>query len=81
MRQGRDGDCYLMAALCGLGNMEGLIDKVCVARDEVVGVYGFVFHRGETISDYLTALVELGSTARSGPGDPNPVCASANSTA
>ena len=45
VRQGRDGDCYLMAALCGLGNMEGLIDKVCVARDEVVGVYGFVFHR------------------------------------
>jgi hypothetical protein len=39
-----------MAALCGLGNMEGLIDKVCVARDEVVGVYGFVFHRGESIS-------------------------------
>ncbi len=27
--------------------MEGLIDKVSVARDEVVGVYGFVFHRGE----------------------------------
>jgi hypothetical protein len=81
VRQGRDGDCYLMAALCGLGNMEGLIDKVCVARDEVVGVYGFVFHRGEAISDYLTALVELGSPARSGPGDPNPVRAFANSTA
>ncbi|KAK5230439.1 hypothetical protein LTR99_008256 [Exophiala xenobiotica] len=45
VRQGRDGDCYLMAALCGLGNMEGLIDKVCVKHDLQVGVYGFVFFR------------------------------------
>jgi hypothetical protein len=53
VRQGRDGDCYLMAALCGLGNMEGLIDKVCVKHDEdcqAVGVYGFVFFRGKTLS-------------------------------
>jgi len=46
VRQGRDGDCYLMAALCGLGNMDGLIDKVCVTHDQAVGVYGFVFFRG-----------------------------------
>ncbi|OQV07361.1 hypothetical protein CLAIMM_11807 [Cladophialophora immunda] len=46
VRQGRDGDCYLMAALCGLGNMEGLIDRVCVKHDHPdVGVYGFVFFR------------------------------------
>ncbi|KAJ9642618.1 hypothetical protein H2204_002266 [Knufia peltigerae] len=45
VRQGRDGDCYLMAALCGLGNMDGLIDKVCVKHDMQVGVYGFVFFR------------------------------------
>ncbi len=37
-----------MAALCGLGNMEGLIDKVCVKHDLQVGVYGFVFFRGTT---------------------------------
>ena len=36
-----------MAALCGLGNMSGLIDKVCVCHDQDVGVYGFVFHRGK----------------------------------
>jgi hypothetical protein len=39
-----------MAALCGLGNMEGLIDKVCVKHDkncQDVGVYGFVFYRGK----------------------------------
>ena len=34
-----------MAALCTLGNKEGLIDKVCVEMDQDVGVYGFVFHR------------------------------------
>ncbi|KAK5052505.1 hypothetical protein LTR84_002369 [Exophiala bonariae] len=62
VRQGRDGDCYLMAALCGLGNMKGLIDKVCVKHDQNIGVYGFVFFRdGEwqhTITDdklYLRA--------------------------
>ncbi|KAG5300071.1 calpain-9 [Histoplasma capsulatum G186AR] len=45
VRQGNDGDCWLMAALCTLGNMPGLIDRVCVARNEKVGVYGFVFYR------------------------------------
>lgn len=34
-----------MAALCAVGNKPDLIEKVCVARDEVVGVYGFVFFR------------------------------------
>jgi hypothetical protein len=49
--QGRDGDCWFIAALCTLSNVQGLIEKVCVARDEQVGVYGFVFHRdGEWIS-------------------------------
>ena len=54
IRQGRDGDCWFMAALCTLGNKPGLIDKVCVARDEQVGVYGFVFHRdGEWRSEII----------------------------
>ena len=70
-----------MAALCGLGNMQGLIDKVCVAQNEVVGVYGFVFHRGEAISDYLTALMELRSPARYEFAAPNRIRAFANTTA
>lgn len=37
-----------MSALCALGNKKNLIDKVCVHRDEQVGVYGFVFHRGKS---------------------------------
>ncbi|OOF99049.1 hypothetical protein ASPCADRAFT_163003 [Aspergillus carbonarius ITEM 5010] len=45
VRQGRDGDCWFMAALCTMGNKDGLIEKVCVARNEKVGVYGFVFYR------------------------------------
>ncbi|KAL4965201.1 calpain-like protein [Aspergillus stella-maris] len=45
VRQGRDGDCWFMAALCTMGNKEGLIEKICVRRDEQVGVYGFVFYR------------------------------------
>ena len=54
IRQGRDGDCWFMAALCTLGNKPGLIDKVCVARNEEVGVYGFVFHRdGEWRSEII----------------------------
>jgi hypothetical protein len=43
-----------MSALCTLSNKEGLIQSVCVARDEEVGVYGFVFHRdGEWISEVI----------------------------
>ena len=54
IRQGRDGDCWFMAALCTLGNKSGLIERVCVARNEEVGVYGFVFHRdGEWRSEII----------------------------
>ncbi|KGO41167.1 Alpha/beta hydrolase fold-3 [Penicillium expansum] len=45
VRQGYDGDCWLMAALCTMGNKAELIEKICVARNEDVGIYGFVFHR------------------------------------
>ncbi|KAL3302603.1 calpain family cysteine protease [Colletotrichum asianum] len=54
VRQGRDGDCWLMAALCNLSNKPGLIEKVCVAHDQDAGVYGFVFHRdGEWFSEII----------------------------
>ncbi len=61
IRQGQDGDCWLLAALCTLTNKPGLIERICVAKDEQVGVYGFVFYRdsewrSEIIDDklYLT---------------------------
>jgi hypothetical protein len=54
VRQGNDGDCWFLAALCALANKLDLIEKVCVARDEKVGVYGFVFHRdGEWVSEII----------------------------
>ncbi|KAE8353706.1 hypothetical protein BDV28DRAFT_156795 [Aspergillus coremiiformis] len=45
VRQGRDGDCWFMAALCTMSNKHGLIEQICVARNEKVGVYGFIFYR------------------------------------
>ncbi|PVF93390.1 cysteine proteinase [Serendipita vermifera] len=43
--QGRDGDCYFLAALAMVATLPGLLEKICVARDQVVGVYGFIFFR------------------------------------
>ena len=45
--QGGLGDCWLMSAFSILTCREGSIDRVCVKRDQEVGVYGFVFFRGE----------------------------------
>jgi hypothetical protein len=41
VRQGGIGNCWLLAALCAMGNKPGPIEKVCVARSEDIGVYGF----------------------------------------
>jgi hypothetical protein len=60
VRQGRDGDCWLMAALCTISNKLGLIEKCCVAHDQEVGVYGFVFHRdGEWFSEIIDDKVSF----------------------
>ncbi|KAL9104248.1 MAG: hypothetical protein Q9163_000796 [Psora crenata] len=45
VRQGSSGDCWFLSALTAISNKKRLIDDICVARDEKVGVYGFVFHR------------------------------------
>ncbi|PWW77978.1 cysteine proteinase [Tuber magnatum] len=45
------GDCWFLAAVTTITNVSGLVEKLCVARDEQVGVYGFIFMRdGEWIS-------------------------------
>jgi Calpain family cysteine protease len=51
VKQGSLGDCWLMAGLTALCNMEaGGIKRICVASDPKIGIYGFVFHRdGEWI--------------------------------
>ena len=35
-----------MSSICTLSNKDDLLERVCVAKDEKVGVYGFLFHRG-----------------------------------
>jgi hypothetical protein len=46
VHQGSGGDCWLLAALMAVSAKKDLIEALCVARDEKVGVYGFVFYRG-----------------------------------
>jgi hypothetical protein len=48
VHQGNGGDCWFLAALMAISAKKELIEDVCVTRDEKVGVYGFVFFRGET---------------------------------
>lgn len=54
IQQGRSGDCWFLSALMALCNIEGresLVEKICVEKDQDVGIYGFVFFRdGEWVS-------------------------------
>ncbi|KAH7322207.1 hypothetical protein B0J17DRAFT_743424 [Rhizoctonia solani] len=43
--QGSLGDCWFLSAVSTVTTMEGLINRICVHRDEKIGVYGFVFYR------------------------------------
>ncbi|KAJ3208986.1 hypothetical protein HK099_008606 [Clydaea vesicula] len=45
IRQGADGDCWFLSALSIASNIPKVIENLCVARDEEVGVYGFIFFR------------------------------------
>ncbi|KAJ7641144.1 cysteine proteinase [Roridomyces roridus] len=38
-------NCWFISALASTSTVKGLVQKYCVARDEAVGVYGFVFWR------------------------------------
>ncbi|TFK66253.1 cysteine proteinase [Pluteus cervinus] len=46
--QGALGNCWFLSALSTMSTASGLIEKFCVARDEKVGVYGFIFFRDAT---------------------------------
>jgi hypothetical protein len=51
IKQGGNGDCWWLAAVATIAHRKDLMGRVCVARDEECGVYGFVFQRdGEWIS-------------------------------
>ncbi|KAG2008830.1 hypothetical protein CC2G_014217 [Coprinopsis cinerea AmutBmut pab1-1] len=47
IHQGCIGDCYFLAGLGTVCCIPGLIEKICVARDEEVGVYGFIFFQDD----------------------------------
>lgn len=52
--QGSGGDCWFLAALMSITAKTELVDKLCVARDEKCGVYGFVFYRdGEWVPEVV----------------------------
>ncbi|PYI28877.1 cysteine proteinase [Aspergillus indologenus CBS 114.80] len=45
IKQGANGDCWWLAAVATICSRQDLMDRICVARDEECGVYGFVFYR------------------------------------
>ncbi|KAF2966294.1 hypothetical protein GQX73_g7248 [Xylaria multiplex] len=50
IKQGGLGDCWFIASLSALANVEGAVKRVCVEYDTRIGIYGFVFYRdGEWI--------------------------------
>lgn len=54
VHQGSGGDCWFLAGLMAISAKKELIERLCVARDEKVGVYGFVFYRdGEWIHEVI----------------------------
>jgi hypothetical protein len=55
IKQGGDGDCWWLAAIATIAHRKDLMEKVCVARDEECGVYGFVFHRD---GDWVSVVVD-----------------------
>ncbi|KAK1836112.1 cysteine proteinase [Podospora conica] len=60
IKQGENGDCWWLAAVATIAHRRELMNKVCVVRDEEVGVYGFVFYRdGEWISTVVDDTLYL----------------------
>jgi hypothetical protein len=53
--QGRLGDCWFLSALSTMTTANGMMEKFCVARDEKVGVYGWIFFRD---SSWVTVIID-----------------------
>ncbi|KIK66146.1 hypothetical protein GYMLUDRAFT_38663 [Collybiopsis luxurians FD-317 M1] len=53
--QGAIGDCWFVSALATMSTAEGLVEKFCIARDEEIGVYGFVFFRD---GSWVTIIID-----------------------
>ncbi|KAI1866996.1 hypothetical protein JX265_007572 [Neoarthrinium moseri] len=70
IKQGANGDCWWLAAVATIAHRKDLMNKVCVARDEECGVYGFVFQRdGEWLSTVIDDNLYLKSPDFDAYGD------------
>ncbi|KAF9552247.1 cysteine proteinase [Agrocybe pediades] len=53
--QGELTDCWFLSALATVSTAPKLIEKLCVHRDEQVGVYGFIFFRDNA---WVTVIID-----------------------
>ncbi|OLL24391.1 Calpain-type cysteine protease ADL1, partial [Neolecta irregularis DAH-3] len=52
--QGGRGNSWFLSAAASIASIPGMIERICVARDEEIGIYGFVFFKdGEWISSIV----------------------------
>uniref|UniRef100_A0A0D2XSI3 Calpain catalytic domain-containing protein n=1 Tax=Fusarium oxysporum (strain Fo5176) TaxID=660025 RepID=A0A0D2XSI3_FUSOF len=62
VKQGSLGDCWIMAGLTALANVPGGLQRICVAHNTKIGIYGFVFYRdGEWIYSIIDDKLYLKS--------------------
>ncbi|KAI1769090.1 cysteine proteinase [Hypoxylon sp. FL1150] len=68
VKQGSLGDCWLIASLSALANVEDGIKRICVEYDTRIGIYGFVFYRdGEWIYSIVDDKLYLTSPCWDSP--------------
>ncbi|KAI1467076.1 cysteine proteinase [Daldinia caldariorum] len=68
VKQGSLGDCWLIASLSALANVEDGIKRMCVEYDTRIGIYGFVFYRdGEWIYSIIDDKLYLTSPCWDSP--------------
>ena len=67
MVQGGLGDCWLLSAIATVASMPELVDKVCVARDEKVGVYGFIFQHDGIWREVIVSGVSMSQVVQLSP--------------
>jgi hypothetical protein len=53
IEQGNLGDCWFLSGLAAVATVPNLLERICVERDELVGVYGFVFFRDGHWTDVI----------------------------
>ncbi|UKZ78679.1 hypothetical protein TrVFT333_006425 [Trichoderma virens FT-333] len=46
-KQGVGGNCWWVAAVASIAHRRDIMEKICVARNESCGIYGFVFHKDQ----------------------------------